>query len=147
MSKKNDKNSKDSLGRFVNFPGPGRSPGVSNKLTQEIRAIIDENKDDYVAKLFIASQKELELRIKRLNSMMKSKKDQDLRLPAMSATKLCNALVLKCMPALKSLDVKHNSHARFLNAIINLSGEDALNYVKGGVEAVPHLANLKKEDF
>lgn len=110
----------------------GRPKGISNKLTQEIRLIIDENKDVFLHRLFKAAGMELDNYIRILQCKDYGfNEDGELvqfGAPSMTASILVNQLVLKSLPAVKHISISKTE--KIMAAIVNLTGRDAVNYLE-----------------
>lgn len=115
-----------------NASGSGRPKGIANKLTQEIRGIIDENKDVFLHRLFRAAGIELNNYIRILQCKDHGFNEDgelvQLGAPSMTASILVNQLVLKSLPSVKHIDV--NKTELIIAAIVNLTGRDAVNYLE-----------------
>lgn len=112
--------------------GDGRRKGVGNRLTEEIRGIIDENKDVFLHRLFKAAGTEL-LNYQRILECKDYRFNEDgelvqLGAPPMTASILVNQLVLKSLPQVKHIDITRTE--QFMAAIVNLTGRDAVNFLE-----------------
>lgn len=110
----------------------GRSKGIGNRLTEEIRAIIDENKDVFLYRIFKAAGTEL-LNYQRILECKDHGVNEDgelvqLGAPSMTASILVNQLILKSLPQVKHIDITKTE--KFIAAIVNLTGRDAVNYLE-----------------
>ncbi len=112
--------------------GDGRRKGVGNRLTEEIRGIIDENKDVFLHRLFRAAGLELNNYIRVLEGNDYTANDDGVIVQLvqqnMSASILVNQLVLKSLPQVKHIDITKTE--QFMAAIVNLTGRDAVNYLE-----------------
>lgn len=110
----------------------GRPKGIGNRLTEEIRGIIDENKDVFLHRLFRAAGLELNNYIRTLQCKDYGFNEDgqlvQLGMPNMQASVLVNQLVLKSLPSVKHIDV--NKTELIMSAIVNLTGRDAVNYLE-----------------
>lgn len=110
----------------------GRPKGIGNRLTQEIRGIIDENKDIFLHRLFKAAGIELDNYIRILQCKDYGFNEDgelvQLGMPIMQASVLVNQLVLKSLPAVKHIEV--NKTELIMSAIVNLTGRQAVNYLE-----------------
>ncbi len=110
----------------------GRNKGIGNRLTQEIRAIIDENKDVFLHRLFKAAGLELNnyIRILECKDYGFNEDGELVQLiaPNMSASILVNQLVLKSLPQVKHIDITKTE--KIMAAIVNLTGREAVNYLE-----------------
>jgi len=111
----------------------GRTKGIGNRLTEEIRGIIDENKDVFLHRLFRAAGLELNNYIRILQckdyGFNEDGEFVQLGMPNMQASILVNQLVLKSLPSVKHIDV--NKTELIMSAIVNLTGRAAVNYLEG----------------
>ena len=113
-------------------PGGGRPKGIGNRLTEEIRGIIDKNKDVFLDRLFNAAGTEL-LNYQRILECKDYRFNEDgemvqLGSPPMTASILVNQLVLKSLPQVKHIDITKTE--QILAAIVNLTGRAAVNYLE-----------------
>ena len=112
--------------------GGGRRKGIGNQLTEEIRAIIDQNKDVFLHRLFKAAGTEL-VNYQRILEGKDSIPNEDgelvqLAAPNLTASILVNQLVLKSLPQVKHIDVSKTEV--IMSAIVNLTGKAAVNYLE-----------------
>jgi len=120
-------------GRFAlgNASG-GRPKGIGNRLTEEIRTIIDENKDVFLHRLFRAAGLELDnyIRVLEGNDYIANEDGLIVQLENqnMSASILVNQLVLKSLPQVKHIDITKTE--QIMAAIVNLTGREAVNYLE-----------------
>lgn len=121
-------------GRFA--PGHarvgGRPKGIGNRLTEEIRGIIDQNKDVFLHRLFRAAGLELDNYIRILEGKDYIANEDGLIVQLMqqnmSASILVNQLVLKSLPQVKHIDITKTE--LIMAAIVNLTGREAVNYLE-----------------
>lgn len=146
----------------------GRPKGAANKITIGVRNIIDENKKSHLKRLLAtakaeheARDKALKLHTERLTAFTKAleklatvddkvetkeivaalQTQFTLTLPPLESSKMFNAILMRCLPQLKSIEMKGESSVTLMGMILNMSGDEAvaLQYLQGGKDAVPEL--------
>jgi len=134
MSGQNGKESKvpqkyrNKQGRFIaRPPGSGRPKGAVNKITTDIRSVIAENNHEYLSHLFALSRQEMRKKREMLKHELKPGVGVSL-----DATRMCAGLIVRCLPQLKTVDINIDETKRFMATLINLTGEDAVNYLNSG---------------
>jgi hypothetical protein len=153
----------------------GRRPGVGNKITVGVRDIVEENRKSHLRRLLVTAKAEHEARdtalklhtesltaftkvIEKLvtaddtveiKEIVETLQTQfTLTLPALESSKMFNAILMRCLPQLKSIEMKGESSITLMGMILNMSGDEALalQYLQGGKDAVPELQQAVAEE-
>lgn len=171
------KAARNDKGQFLEKPPwvTGRPVGAANKITIGVREIIDENKKSHLTRLIATAKAEHEARDKALKlhterleaftavleklaaagdkveikEIVTTLQTQfTLTLPPLESSKMVNAILMRCLPQLKSIEMKGESSITLMGMILSMSGDEALalQYLQEGKDAVPELQQAVAEE-